>query len=310
MRLAWLLPMLMLTTLVVRLPAEAPAPNPVVVGYLPEYRLDAWSPDRIGPVTDLVYFGIVPGADGSSGTARIPEATLAKLKQAKTKSGCRLILCAGGWNRSAGFAPMTADPAIRAKFIAEMLQFCEAHGFDGVDYDWEHPKGKAEEQAYADLIAETKKAFSPKKRIVTAAIAGWMTLPEEAYQALDRVHLMAYDQPFPQATMAAAKTEVANLQKQGCPASKIAVGIPFYGRNKAGEARTWEQLTLSSATDRPADVLDGYAYNSPKTIQEKLRWIREDKLAGIMIWELGQDAAPPLSLLDFIAKELSTAPQP
>ena len=35
-----------------------------VVGYLPWYRLKAWTATQAGPLTDLVYFGVQPTSDG------------------------------------------------------------------------------------------------------------------------------------------------------------------------------------------------------------------------------------------------------
>ena len=40
----------------------------------------------------------------------------------------------------------------------------------------------------------------------------------------------------------------------------------------------------------------------PKTVQEKTKWALDTGLAGIMVWECGQDSfAPDKSLLGFIA---------
>ena len=36
----------------------------VVAGYLPEYRVAGVSPERLAPITDLIYFGLTPPADG------------------------------------------------------------------------------------------------------------------------------------------------------------------------------------------------------------------------------------------------------
>jgi len=270
--------------------AEEPAPL-VLAGYLPEYKLEGWSPERKGPLTDLIYFGIVPGEDGSAKAGDIPLSTLEKLRKAKQIAGCRVLLCAGGWDRSKGFRAMTASAAARKRFIAEAGDFCRKHGFDGIDFDWEHPEGADEQAAYAKLLEETREAFAPEKRLVTMAIPAWVHLPEEAYRAVDRVHLMSYDQPFPQATLERLKEDVARLRRDGCPASKIVAGVPFYGRNKAGDARTYAELTRTGVVKD--DVVDGYALNGPETLRRKVEFVRGERLAGLMIWEITQDAAAP-----------------
>ena len=280
--------------------ADEPA-RPVLAGYLPEYKLEGWSPERKTPLTDLIYFGIVPGEDGSAKVDAIPAATLEKLRKAKAVSGCRVLLCAGGWERSKGFRAMTASAAARKRFTAEAGEFCRKHGFDGLDFDWEHPEGAAEQAAYATLLKETHEAFAPEKRLVTIAIPAWVRLPKEAYEAVDRVHLMSYDQSFPQATLEKLKEDVARLRGDGCPASKIVAGVPFYGRNKAGDAKTYAELTRAGSAK--GDLVDGYALNGPETLRRKVALVREERLAGVMVWEITQDvAASERSLLDVLQR--------
>ena len=282
------------------------APPLVLVGYLPEYRLEAWSPAEKTPLTDLIYFGLVPAEDGGANVETIATTALEKLRTAKKTSGCRVLLCAGGWNRSQGFAALTASPAARKRFIQEAGEFCRKHGFDGIDYDWEHPEGAEQRAAYAMLLRETHEAFAPQKRLVTIAIPAWVELPKEAYAAVDRVHLMSYDQPFPHSTLDLLKEDVARLRRGGCPASKIVAGVPFYGRNKGGDARTYAELTKAGMPAKN-DMLDGYALNSPETLRRKVRFVREQKLAGLMVWEIAQDSSDPrLSLMNVLDAALKS----
>ena len=53
--------------------------------------------------------------------------------------------------------------------------------------------------------------------------------------------------------------------------------------------------------------MDGYWINGPRTVQRKTKWALEAGLAGIMVWECGQDSFDPdKSLLGFIAAAAST----
>lgn len=263
----------------------------VIVGYLPSYRLDQVDIEQMKGVTDLVYFGLTPTKDGHLPEAAIDDATIAKLQSIKSKLECRLLICIGGWNRSAGFPTLAKEESSRATFVSEVLAFCRQHKFDGVDYDWEHPKDQEELTAYSQLISETAAAFADDKMIVTVAQAGWQDIDKEAYSSLDRVHLMAYDHGFPHATVAKAKADVERLIDWGCPANKIALGVPFYGRNREGDAKAYRRLIELESFDPESDELDGYAFNGPRTIEQKLEFIEKTGLAGIMIWELGHDAA-------------------
>ena len=262
-----------------------------VVGYLPEYRIASVTAAQVGPVTDLVFFGIEPPADGRLPNSVVARATLRKLHDLKRLRKCKLLVCIGGWNRSAGFPALARDGACRKRLIAGLIDYCQNNQFDGVDYDWEHPKGEGQLGDYARLLAETKAAFREKQLIVTVAQAGWQNLGDVAYQAVDRVHLMSYDHDFPQATFLKSKADVERLLGWRCPAEKIALGLPFYGRNQRNEARTYGELVGQQPVDSNLDRIEGFAFNGQATILRKLQFARRHQLAGVMIWELGQDAA-------------------
>ncbi|MCA9266600.1 MAG: glycoside hydrolase family 18 protein, partial [Planctomycetales bacterium] len=183
----------------------------VVVGYLPEYRVAEVAAGKLAPVTDLVYFGLAPPADGRIPSPPVAPQTLRKLHEIKRTANCRLLLCVGGWNRSAGFAQLVQSEAARRRFIAGLTEICRGSEFDGVDFDWEHPQGAAQVAAYARLLAETKAAFAESRLLVTVAQAEWQDLGEATYAAVDRVHLMSYDHAFPQATFAKSKADVDRL---------------------------------------------------------------------------------------------------
>ena len=42
--------------------------------------------------------------------------------------------------------------------------------------------------------------------------------------------------------------------------------------------------------DPSVDTIDGFAFNGTATIVSKVDFARERNLAGVMIWELGQDS--------------------
>ena len=277
-------------------------PTPIIAAYLPDYRLAHWS-GQTGPVTDLVFLGMSAPNDGRFDEKAIAQKNLDALKAIKAKAKCRLLFTVGGWEKSQGFALLAGDEKLRGPFIREALDFCLKHGFDGIDYDWEHPEGAGQIAAYGLLVKETQAAFAGRKLIVTVALAGWQDLGREAYEAVDRVHLMAYDHDYPQATMEKTKADVQRLLKAGCPAGKIVVGMPFYGRNKENQAKTYAQLIAGRAVAEDVDVIDGHAFNGPATVAAKVRYARQEKLAGVMVWELGQDAAGAQSLLKVIGKE-------
>lgn len=281
----------------------SPDPSPsIVVGYLPDYRLAHWKGET-GPVTDLILFGMPAPKDGRFDGNAIAQKHLEAVKTIKTKAKCRLLFTVGGWEKSQGFTLLAADEERRAQFARDARDYCLKHGFDGIDYDWEHPQGADQINGYTALLKETRALFAEHKLIVTLALANWQDLGRQGYEAVDRVHLMAYDDEHPQATMEKTKADVQRLIKAGCPAGKIVVGVPCYGRNKQGQAKTYAELIEGKTVAEDVDQIDGYAFNGPATVAAKVRWARQEKLAGVMIWELGQDAPGSKSLLKVIAKE-------
>ncbi len=283
----------------------------VVAGYLPHYRVAQAAPQSLKPLTDLIYFGLTPPAGGRLDEAPIAPVILNKLQEIKRITGCRLLLCVGGWNRSKGFARVTSKANLRKLLVAELLAFCRKNRFDGIDFDWEHPRGPEEVAAYQALLASARKSFGPQGLLVTIAQASWQNLGKPAYSAVDRVHLMSYDHDYPQATLEKSRKDVERLISWGCPPGKVALGLPFYGRNKALESHTYRQLVANRRPPPDRDEINGYAFNGPSTLARKIRHAQERKLAGIMIWEAGQDdPREEFSLLKVIERQVRRGSPP
>jgi len=68
-------------------------------------------------------------------------------------------------------------------------------------------------------------------------------------------------------------------------------------RNKEGQTESYAQLTEGKTLASDVDIVEGYAINGPATVAKKVQFARKEKLAGVMIWELGQDASSVNSLL-------------
>lgn len=285
------------------MPAE-PATKFSVVGYLPWYRLKSWSPAQAGPLTDLVYFGVQPTTDGELPANPVDRATLETLRGLKRSTRCRLHLCVGGGDRSAGFAPLVENARQRRAFVRNLRDVCQRAEFDGIDYDWEYPVGDSQLTDYRKLLEETRRSVGTK-RIITVAQSPWRDFGKSIYAVVDRVHVMSYNHKHPQARLSDSRADIDRMLKFGCPAEKLVLGVPFYGRNPRGRSRIYSEIVRSERFETGADLVDGFAFNGRTTVQQKTEYAREAGLAGLMIWEVGQDSSDPeTSLLGAIESAL------
>jgi chitinase len=145
-----------------------------------------------------------------------------------------------------------------------------------------------------------------------------------------------------------ADSAVKGYLAAGVPAEKIVLGVPFYGRGWTGvkdvnhglhqphsnqlplgtwEAGNWDYRDLAANyVDKKAkrfwddaakapwlfDTGSGLmiSYDDPKSVAAKARYVRANKLGGVMVWELSGDG-PKAELLTTLHADLTakTSPQ-
>lgn len=269
-----------------------------VVGYLPEYRVGSIDPAIGKHLTDVVFFSIDPQPGKP---LRHPQWEMAKplLMAWKKEHGVHITITLGGWNRSSGFPKIAATEDSRRAFAENVLKLCREHELNGVDLDWEHPKDAREEADYAALIIELKRVLKPHGLTVTAAVAGWQRLSPAGWQALDAVHLMAYDGPKQHSTYESAVVDVQRLLDAGVRPEQIRLGLPFYGRGVVARDKvlTYAEIVKGYSPAPDVNEVDGVYFNGPEMCRRKCAFAAEKKLGGVMVWEIGQDAPGDASLL-------------
>lgn len=276
-----------------------------IVGYLPDYRMADFTSDRLAGVTDLIAFSATVTADGRIDASRIPAGQLTRMRIWKRDLGLRLLLCVGGWERSQGFAKVSTDAVLRASFVEQSVRLCIEERFDGLDLDWEHPEGAEQQTAYGELLAEMRRAFDEKRLQLSIAVAPWQQLPKQAWQAPHRIHLMAYDNPGRHATLEDAGHAIRKMLRAGVQSHQLVLGIPLYGRGVVNrdQVKTWAQISTENP-DPAQDQLGDLYFNGPATVATKAKLAK--RLAGVMVWELGQDAVGERSLVRRIRRELDS----
>ena len=278
-----------------------------IVGYLPDYRIEQIDASVGRYLTDVVFFSVLPEPRGQfvSSTLQSPK-TNAVLKRLRDEFHVRIHLCVGGWDRSQGFADIAATPASRKLFADGLTAYCLQHQFAGADLDWEHPQNETESKNYGLLLAEVSQAFKPRGLELTAAMASWQTLTPAGIQAVDAIHLMSYDAEGRHSTLEQAQSDVRKFLGAGVPSGKLRLGLPFYGRGvtERNLTKTYAEI-VSQGISKETDEVNGLYFNGTKTILAKTRFAKDQKLGGVMVWEIGQDAVGDKSLLKVIHSEVT-----
>jgi len=158
------------------------------------------------------------------------------------------------------------------------------------------------------LIVEIWAAFqqSPLHLIVTVSLHPNQFLPSAIYPYVDRVQVMTYDMIMPpsqggnylhHAKFEETKEVIESFVERGCPQSKLALGIPAYGRHAydPGQVMTYSEVVRAVKNVdelrslRTRKEFNGYLFDSPVDVREKVKWAGERNLGGVFFWEAGQD---------------------
>lgn len=295
-----------------------------IAGYLPDYRFDS-SLDlnaSAALLDDLYLFSLSPQTQ--LGPAMFQACclqekhyTAAAQAVASTDGRLRAWVTVGGGGRSHKFtdAPSAMINALRDLIIAKPY-------IRGVDFDCETFYAHQEYERYEKLLTSAATLLHsnfPDVQVSVALHAG-QTMPTSVFSAVDRVNLMTYDMPGATYHADYRKTveAVENLvDTLGCPAAKVFLGIPAYGKHKHNPAdvKTYHEV-VTMTDDDTADLhrryeFDGYLLDSPAAVQAKIRLAQKKGLGGVFFWELGQDYVGPRggpgTLLKAAAKQVGKA---
>jgi len=298
--------------------AVALAPS-AVVAYLPEWRYEGANWETISEhVTHLLLFSMEVGPKGNLlSHDRLPRRPLMALaREATRRHGTKLMICFGGNGRSSGFSSMVRGEKRRARFLRELGLLIDKLDLDGVDYNWEYPGYRfgtgylSDGEVAADysglhrLVKETQALFASKSQPRTLTMAYY---PDGRQERLikehridlhvDLLHMMSYDKGGPQHSSLLFGQEAVDQGAVALPPAKLTMGVPFYGRHsKTGDWTTYEDLVQRHDPLAPDvdSVLAGgkgvsIGFNGVRTIEAKTRYALDKGIAGVMIWEVGQD---------------------
>jgi chitinase len=314
-----------------------------VVGYFPLWLHNLGYTEKeidFSVVTTIAHFSVVPRADGSIEIPDWGPFPDTALVGAAHRAGATVVLVVGGDHAAAtaGFAGMAASPDARRTFSENLVALVTRYGYDGVDLDWEYPKA-AEKASVTALVAELRAAIGADRTLSMAMpYLDWDGGYDVAALAplLDWLGVMTYglhsartsDHAGHAAALYASGGDAhANeftvdtsrrwYLAQGVPASKLLIGLPFWGerfdgasdinkplKDRGGGPLDYREIArLSGWTARRDDVgqvpylvgSDGdgvISYDDPPSITAKCRYAAQYSLGGAIIWHLGKDRLP------------------
>ncbi|MGX6604215.1 glycosyl hydrolase family 18 protein [Micromonosporaceae bacterium Da 78-11] len=275
---------------------------------------------------------------------------LRKLK--KAYPNIKVIWSFGGWTWSGGFTQAAANPTAFADSCYNLVKDSRwSDVFDGIDVDWEYPNAcglqcdASGPDSYNKVISALRTKFGTGFTITSAISAdgsngGKLDVADYAsgISKLNLVFPMTYDYfgafnakgptaphspltsyaGIPQAGFN-SDAAIQKLKSKGVPASKILLGIGFYGRGWTGvtQAAPGGTATGAAATTTAGGEagIDDYkvlkntcpatgtvagtayafcgnnwwSYDTPATIAGKMTYAKQQGLGGAFFWEFSGD---------------------
>lgn len=284
-----------------------------VLGYL--HSGNNWHTDietiDLGKITDLNLAFFNPDAAGNFSVNDNVRKAIDKAHSQQV----RVFFSIGGGGAPAHIGALLKDDK-RAMLISKLVALAENYKFDGVDVDLENDLIDAQ---YATFIHELSAALKPKKKLMTAALASWNSnkISDVTLQQFDFINIMSYDKtgpwnlsrpgPHSPVYMAIADFNYYHTTRK-IPAERLLIGLPFYGYGfgtNAPESIHYKDIVAQypGAENSDSVTVSGGGkiyYNGVNSIREKVSFARQNKAAGVMIWELKQDAKGAGALLGVI----------
>ncbi|MCX5435996.1 glycoside hydrolase family 18 protein [Streptomyces sp. NBC_00063] len=271
------------------------------------------------------------------------------LKLKKLHPNLKILWSFGGWTWSGGFTDAAKDPAGFAQSCYHLVENSKwADVFDGIDIDWEYPNAcglscdTSGRDAYKNLMSALRSKFGSSALITSAIPAdasdgGKIDATDYAgaAQYVDWYNPMTYDyfgawdaqgptaphspltsySGIPKAGYNSDAT-ITKLKGLGVPASKLLLGIGFYGRGWTGVTQSAPGGTATGpAAGKYEQGIDDYkelkskcpatgtvggtayaycgnnwwSYDTPATIAGKMDYKNQQGLGGTFLWELSGD---------------------
>jgi|GEM_PF-774987 len=236
----------------------APPANPIwVMGYYIGYHRALQPPSEVdyGAMTHIIIGNVFPNPDGTldRGFAYGGIDWAKEAVQRAHAAGIKALVMFGGAGSIDGFRA-TSDPAKRAAVVANLKALVLECGFDGLDLDWEPLDPDLDAASSVALVQALQAPDAlPRSAYIYTLPVGWNNMNYnpmihpfygQIAQYFDRVSPMSYSMMWlpgweswhtgalmgnTPLTPSSIDNSVQALLADGIPASKIGIGIGFYG---------------------------------------------------------------------------------
>ncbi|MBP3549445.1 MAG: glycoside hydrolase family 18 [Rikenellaceae bacterium] len=236
-------------------------------------------------------------------------------------------------SQGGGFSALAKSDEYRKAFAKDCRDFCSKWGIDGIDIDWEFPglswSGHAcdpsvDVENHVLLMKQLRETLGTRYLLTYAGYVKNVIETDEGRKYIDIaavdpyvdfVNVMTYDMDAAPHHQSALRDKSAYVDCEraikaytdaGVAASKLVLGIPFYGRisfDKSPGAIDYNKIILLDKNDYKIDNWDSDAnvpyvtykgtyycgYDNEKSIAIKGDWIRSLGMKGMMYWDYNAD---------------------
>ena len=234
----------------------------------------------------------------------------------------QVLLSIGGWG-SGCFSEMAADETTRKQFATDCKRVVEEFHLDGIDMDWEYPTSivggisasPEDTHNFTLLMKGIRNAIGKDKLLTFASVSTAEYVDFRAVDPyVDFVNIMAYDMAMPpkhhaplfrsdRAGHITVEEAVNYHLEAGVPATKLVLGMPFYGKGDRGvigpmdfkdlEMQTTYEVKWDDVAKVPYLINDKgefiCTFENQHSIANKSRFIKKRGLLGGMYWEYRGD---------------------
>ncbi len=320
----------------------APLQPHEVFGFAPYWTLDQSAGFDVNGLTTIAYFSIGVNPDGTldqsgPGWAGYESQDLADLVSRAHAAGSRVVLTVNCFDQGA-LDQLTSSPTAPATLSTALVDAVTAKNLDGVNLDFEG-EGSGDQAGLTHLVSAVSaalKAVNPHYQVTMDTYASSAADPNGFYDipalapAVDGFFVMEYSlnlEATPSAESPLTSTMFSDLTTvtqytSVVPASKVILGVPYYGYDwptsdgtlgaqatggatpvaysqitAAGHPTYWDPVTDTGWTSyQVGGQWHETFYEDPSSLYMEAQLAQFFHIAGLGIWALGFDGNDPAML--------------